>query len=249
MKVFSQIFDVHNTKKRGLAVLLDPDKLGDKETRQKIIKLSEECEVDFFFVGGSLLTEDHLNECFNDIKQLTSIPSILFPGSPIQLRRGADAVFFLSLISGRNAELLIGQHVIAAPLIKQYGLETISTGYMLVDCGKSTTASYISGTTPIPYDKPEIAGVTALAGEMLGQQVFYLDGGSGAQTPISAKMISTVRNSVKAPLIVGGGIKNPKQAEAAYNAGADILVIGTAFEENPDLIFDIHALRKSDLIL
>ena len=118
------------------------------------------------------MTEDHLNACFNDIKMLTSIPSVLFPGSPVQLRKGADAVLFLSLISGRNAELLIGQHVIAAPLIKQYGLETISTGYMLVDCGKSTTASYISGTQPLPYDKPEIAAATALAAEMLGQKCF-----------------------------------------------------------------------------
>ena len=139
MNVYNHITSIQSAKKRGLAVLLDPDKLGDSERRKHIISMAAQCGVDLFLVGGSLMTEDHLNACFKDIKALSSIPSVLFPGSPVQLRKGADAVLFLSLISGRNAELLIGQHVIAAPLIKQYGLETISTAYMLVDCGESTT--------------------------------------------------------------------------------------------------------------
>ncbi len=245
VKIFNQIANIQQQQKRGLAVLLDPDKLGDNESRRRIISMASNCGVDLFFVGGSLMTEDHLNACFDDIRKFTSIPSVLFPGSPVQLRKGADALLFLSLISGRNPELLIGQHVIAAPLIKQYGLEAISTGYMLVDCGRSTTASYISGTAPLPYDKPEIAAATALAGELLGNKVFYLDGGSGAATSVSSKMISAVRKAVSAPLIVGGGIRTPEQAEAAYDAGADIVVIGTAFEENPDLILDINAIRHS----
>ncbi|MFK7755381.1 MAG: geranylgeranylglyceryl/heptaprenylglyceryl phosphate synthase [Flavobacteriales bacterium] len=244
MNVYNHITAIQSTKKRGLAVLLDPDKLGDFAKRKHIISMASECGVDLFLVGGSLMTEDHLNACFNDIKALTSIPSVLFPGSPVQLRKGANAVLFLSLISGRNPELLIGQHVVAAPLIKQYGLEAISTGYMLVDCGQSTTASYISGTQPLPYDKPEIAAATALASEMLGQKLFYLDGGSGAAKPVSSAMISAVRKSVKGPLVVGGGIKSAEHADAAYEAGANLLVIGTAFEENPDLIFDINAVRE-----
>ena len=246
VNVYNHISSLQSAKNRGLAVLLDPDKLGDSERRKHIISMAAQCGVDLFLVGGSLMTEDHLNACFKDIKALSSIPSVLFPGSPVQLRKGPDAVLFLSLISGRNAELLIGQHVIAAPLIKQYGLETISTGYMLVDCGKSTTASYISGTQPLPYNKPEIAAATALAGEMLGQKMFYLDGGSGAAKPVSPEMISAVRQSVSAPLVVGGGIKTPEQADVAYAAGADLIVIGTAFEENPDLIFDINAVRASN---
>jgi len=245
VSVYNHILSIQASKKRGLAVLLDPDEMADAENRKRILSMAAQCGVDLFLVGGSLMTEDNLKACFNDIKTFTSIPSALFPGSPVQLRKGADAVLFLSLISGRNADLLIGQHVIAAPLIKQYGLETISTGYMLVDCGKSTTASYISGTQPLPYDKPEIAASTALAGEMLGQKMFYLDGGSGAAQPVSAEMIAAVRKAVSAPLVVGGGIRTPDQADAAYTAGADLIVIGTAFEENPDLIFDINAVRAS----
>jgi len=244
VSVFNQIAEIQKSRKHGLAVLLDPDNMANAADRKRIISMAEKCGVDLFLVGGSLMTEDNLEACFSDIKQLTSIPSVLFPGSPVQLKKGANACLFLSLISGRNADLLIGQHVIAAPLIKQYGIEAISTGYMLVDCGKSTTASYISGTQPLPYDKPEIAAATAMAGEMLGNSVMYLDGGSGAKKPVSTEMISAVRKSVNTPLIVGGGIRTSEQADAAYTAGADLIVIGTAFEENPDLIFDVNAVRQ-----
>ncbi len=245
LSVYKHILKISSEKKRGLAVLLDPDNMGSAKARKRIISMAEKCGVDLFLVGGSLMTADHLDACFNDIKTHSTIPSVLFPGSPVQLRKGADAVLFLSLISGRNADLLIGQHVVAAPLIKQYKLETISTGYMLVACGKSTTASYISGTEPLPYDKPAIAASTAMAGELLGQKLMYLDGGSGAQTPVSAKMISAVSKNVNLPLIVGGGIRTAVQAEAAYAAGANLIVIGTAFEENPDLIFDINSVREN----
>jgi putative glycerol-1-phosphate prenyltransferase len=136
--------------------------------------------------------------------------------------------------------------VIAAPKIKRLDLETISTGYMLVDCGKATTASYISGTLPLPYDKPEIAAATAAAGEMIGMSCMYLDGGSGSEKPISQAMIHAVRIATKTPLIVGGGIRSEEEAADVWNAGADIIVMGTAFEENPELLIDIASLKTAD---
>jgi len=232
--------------KKSLAVLLDPDKLGEKDRRDGILKLINECRVDYIFVGGSLVTEGSFEEIIKDIKSNTELPVILFPGSVSQVNGEVDAMLLLSLISGRNPELLIGQHVIAAPKIKQLDLETISTGYMLVDCGKATTASYISGTLPLPHDKPEIAAATAAAGEMIGMSCMYLDGGSGAAKPVSQAMIHAVRIATKTPLIVGGGIRSEEEAADAWNAGADIIVMGTAFEENPELLIDIASLKTAD---
>ena len=165
---------------------------------------------------------------------------MLFPGSPAQLSKHADAVLLLSLISGRNPELLIGHHVTAAPTLKAMGIETIPTGYMLVDGGKPTTVSYVSQTLPIPRDKPGIAACTALAGEMLGLRTIYMDTGSGAEFTVSPEMIAAVRNSVDLPIIIGGGIRDAKTARALCTAGADVLVIGTAFEEDPERIFEMR---------
>lgn len=246
MSVWRQIMEDKYSGKKSLAVLLDPDKLGDKDRRKKILKLINECRADYIFVGGSLVVEDRFEEVIKDIKANTELPVILFPGSVSQVNGHVDAILFLSLISGRNPELLIGQHVIAAPKIKQLQLETISTGYMLVDCGKATTASYISGTLPLPYDKPEIAAATASAGEMIGMSCMYLDGGSGAAKPVSQAMIHAVRMATKTPIIVGGGIRSEEEAAEAWNAGADIIVMGTAFEEDPELLIDIASLKASD---
>ncbi len=157
----------------------------------------------------------------------------------MQVEATADAILLLSLISGRNADFLIGQHVVAAPLIKQSKLEVLPTGYLLVDCGKQTTASYISNTTPLPYDKPAIAAATAMAGEMLGLKLMYLDGGSGAMAPVHADMIKAVKRSVGCPLIVGGGINPEAKALTALSAGADVIVVGTGIESNPELMVAI----------
>lgn len=232
--------------KKSLAVLLDPDKLAEKDRRHNILKLINECRVDYVFVGGSLVVEGGFEEIIKDIKAHTELPVILFPGSVTQVNGEVDAMLLLSLISGRNPELLIGQHVIAAPRIKQLGLETISTGYMLVDCGKATTASYISGTLPLPHDKPEIAAATASAGEMIGMSCMYLDGGSGAARPVSQAMIHAVKIATDTPLIVGGGIRSEEEAANAWNAGADIIVMGTAFEDDPELLIDIASLKATD---
>ena len=181
----------------------------------------------------SLVQSSQLDFMIRELKKLTNIPVVLFPGSVLQVSSEADAIFFLSLISGRNPELLIGNHVIAAPYIRKSGLEVIPTGYMLIDSGRQTTASYMSHTLPIPHDKPDIAQCTAIAGEMLGLQVMYMDGGSGAKETISPEMIYAVSRSVKTPLIVGGGIRDKATALRILNAGADVIVVGNALERDP----------------
>lgn len=219
-------------KKEGnklLAILLDPDKLALKEIAQKV-ELIEKWKADFILVGGSLLFTNVIDALIKEIKKHTTLPVILFPGSTLQISNEADAILFLQLISGRNPEYLIGNHVIAAPLLHQTSLEIIATGYILVESGRETTVSYISNTKPIPAHKPEIAMATALAGQYLGHQLIYLDGGSGALHTIAESLVELVAKKIDIPLIVGGGITNRFQLDAAYEAGADVVVIGTAFE-------------------
>ena len=173
------------------------------------------------------------------IKETTIIPVVLFPGNSSHIVNEADGILLLSLISGRNADGLIGQHVVSAPTLKSSGLEIIPTGYMLIDSGKPTSASYISNTTPIPYSKDEIAVCTAMAGEMLGLKYIFMDGGSGAEQPISVSMIKKVKESIDIPLLIGGGIRNGAQAKSALKAGADIIVVGTAIENNKSILKEI----------
>jgi putative glycerol-1-phosphate prenyltransferase len=225
--------------KKSIAVLIDPDKVTDVAQLHHLINLASENCVDYFFVGGSLVTTTNLSEIVQTIKEQVSIPVILFPGNSIQIDPSADAILFLSLISGRNPELLIGQHVVAAPIIRNTRLEVIPTGYMLIGSGRTTSVAYISNTTPIPDDKSSLAACTAMAGEMLGLQIMYLDAGSGAEKEISARMISAVRKAVRVPLIVGGGINTAQKARTALEAGADMIVIGNALEKNPNLLIEI----------
>jgi len=192
--------------------------------------------VDYLLVGGSLVISNHLDDCVQHIKQNCSIPVILFPGSPSQISKYADALLYLSLISGRNPELLIGQHVVSAPFVKQSGLEIMSTGYIVVDGGAPTTVSYISNASPVPSDKNEIAMCTAMAGEMLGMKLIYMDSGSGAKRSISETMIESVAKSISSPLIIGGGISDPEKAYLNCKAGADVIVVGNAIEKDASLI-------------
>ncbi len=221
-------------------MLIDPDFGQDEARLERTVQNACMAKADLLFVGGSLLTSAAFNRCVELVKQWSDRPVVLFPGSPAQLSKHADAVLLLSLISGRNPELLIGHHVTAAPTLKAMGIETIPTGYMLVDGGKPTTVSYVSQTLPIPRDKPGIAACTALAGEMLGLRTIYMDTGSGAEFTVSPEMIAAVRNSVDLPIIIGGGIRDAKTARALCTAGADVLVIGTAFEEDPERIFEMR---------
>lgn len=221
---------------KQLAVLIDPD---FEEGLHKTIDICNRTQVDYIFVGGSLVTEGNIDRSVATIKENTDIPVVLFPGSTTQLTEKADALLLLSLISGRNPDLLIGKHVESAPFIKQSGIDVIPTGYMLIDGGKITSVQYISNTIPIPADKPDIAMATAMAGELLGLQLIFMDAGSGAATPINDELIAKVKKSVDLPIVVGGGIKTGKQALTAWNAGADIVVIGNAVEKDKTLIEEL----------
>ena len=238
MNLYTSILEKKAKGKKLFAILIDPDKQKNS-VLSLIVQKANEANVDYFFVGGSLLTNDNLNECIKTIKNNSNIPVILFPGNAMQINKNADGILFLSLISGRNPELLIGKQVISAPILKQTSLEVISTGYMLIDSGKPTTASYMSNTLPIPRNKNGIATSTAIAGEYLGMKLIYMDGGSGAEKPIEIDMIKQVSNQINIPLIVGGGICNAQKAIDNCNAGADLIVVGNAIEKNADLILEI----------
>jgi phosphoglycerol geranylgeranyltransferase len=239
--MLSQLQSFREQGRKAFAVLIDPDKVS-LDTLPRFLELAVSYRVDFLLVGGSLVTSSIMAEVIRLIKQQTRIPVIIFPGSNLHISPGADAILFLSLISGRNSEFLIGQHVVAAPILRKSGLAVLPTGYMLVDSGRQTTVSYISNTTPLPHDKPSVAACTAMAGEMLGLQLMYLDAGSGAQRPVPPEVIAAVRQSVEVPIIVGGGINTPQKAKAALEAGADLIVVGNGIEQNPDLLPAIAAV-------
>lgn len=236
MNIYKQISE--NTDRKKFAVLIDPDKY-DRKGLEQLVETTGDDHVDFFFIGGSLLTYDLLDETLDLIKSLTNVPVILFPGSLMQINEKADAILLLSVISGRNADLLIGKHVIAAPYLKKSRLEILSTGYMLIESGPMTTVQYISNTIPIPRQKDDIAVCTAMAGEMLGFRLIYMDAGSGAELPIPPSMISKVKKNISVPLIIGGGIRTPEQALVSCKAGADIIVVGNAIENDPSCLKEI----------
>ena len=238
MNLYNSILVSKNQGKKLFAILIDPDKQKNSDLLL-IIKNANKSKVNYFFVGGSLLINDNLNDCIKTIKENSKIPVILFPGNTMQINAKADGILFLSLISGRNPDLLIGKQVISAPILKQTELEIISTGYMLIDSGKATTASYMSNTVPIPREKNAIASSTAIAGQYLGMKLIYMDGGSGAEQPITSDMIKQVSNCIDIPLIIGGGICNAKKAIENCKAGADLIVVGNAIEKDPSLILDI----------
>ena len=242
--LYNTFVDNKKLGKKSFSVLIDPDKVTP-QTIDQLISLGIEASIDYFFVGGSLVISNHLDECIQQIKANCDIPVVLFPGSPSQVSRYADALLYLSLISGRNPELLIGQHVISAPYVKKSGLEIMPTGYMVIDGGAPTTVSYISNASPIPADKNEIAMCTAMAGEMLGMKLIYMDAGSGAKKPITEAMIQTVSSHIESPLIVGGGITTPEKAYLNCKAGADVIVVGNAIEKDLSLIKEMTDAIRS----
>ncbi len=227
--------------KKSIALLLDPDK-AKGESLHKILKTAKETKTDFIFAGGSL-TFSSIDNLISEIRELCSIPVILFPGNLLQLTLNADIILLLSLISGRNPELLIGNHVIAAPFLKNVKEKLVSIGYILISCGKKTSVEYISQTEAIPLDKPEIAVATALAGEMLGLQMIYLEAGSGAANPVPVNIVKAVRQNISIPLAVGGGIKNRHEIEEIFNAGADLIILGNGCEKNPELLIEACSIR------
>jgi putative glycerol-1-phosphate prenyltransferase len=232
--IYQQMLKKTANCEKQIAVLIDPDNV-DNDTLVKRVEIINTGNVDYVFVGGSLL-KNSIDNCVDIIKDNTTKPVILFPGSCCQISDKADAILFLSLISGRNPEFLIGNHVIAAPYLYQTGLEIISTAYILIDGGKVSSVQYMSNTSPIPSDKTDITVATALAGEMCGNKLIYLEAGSGALNPVADETIIAVKQKISCPLIVGGGIKTKSELSNKFNAGADIVVIGNAIERNEDLL-------------
>jgi len=247
-QLLKKLQDKKARDEKSLAVLIDPDKATDLGQLMRLINLCVENKVDYLLVGGSLITNENFSQVVAIVKSNCEIPVVIFPGNHIQIDSNADAIFLLSLISGRNPDFLIGQHVLAAPILKQSKLEIIPMGYMLVNSGAPTSASYMSNTVPIPSNKPTIAACTAMAGEMLGLKTIYMDAGSGADQPIPQKLISTVARSIEIPLVVGGGLNSIDRVNRALEAGADMIVIGNALEKEERLLIQIseriHTLNQ-----
>jgi putative glycerol-1-phosphate prenyltransferase len=231
-------------EKKLFAVLIDPDKQNFADLL-KTIQVCNKVKVDFLLVGGSIITNGNIDNTVHAIKENSTIPVVLFPGDHTHISNKADGILFLSLISGRNPEFLIGTQLLATPKLKTSKLEIIPTGYLLVDCGNLTTAIKVSETPPIPYNDTKQASNTALTGQYLGHKLIYIDGGSGAQQPISSEMITQTKASLDIPLIIGGGIKSAQTATEVYNAGADIIVIGNGAEKNRNLIEEISIARNN----
>lgn len=233
MNIYKNILAAKTDKKKLLAVLLDPEKV-DLEKLPSFLDKIHKSMVTHIFVGGSTDEDQQIENLVKTLKKQSKLPVILFPGSSEQVINAADGLLFLSLVSGRNSEYLIGQQIKAAQTLKRNSLEIIPTGYLLIDGGTETAVQRVSKTKPLAQDQLKEIVSTALASEYLGQKLIYLEAGSGAKNPVSTTIIKKVKKQISVPLIVGGGIRNKQQLEQAYIAGADLVVIGTAFELNPD---------------
>ena len=250
METYNHILNTIKSKGAAYLVLLDPDKLSFEKS-ESFLKHCVSAGVDGFLIGGSLMLSGNFEMMIEKVKANTNLPAIIFPGSIDQISPSADAILFLSVVSGRNADHLIGRHVIASPLIKRSGIEVISTAYTLIESGITSTAVYMSGSMPLPRNKPEIAAATALAAEYLGMKLIYLEAGSGADQPVPDEMIKAVANVCTVPVIVGGGIRSPFVAREKVESGANIIVTGNYFEDenNWDMIQDFaNAVHFKDPI-
>ncbi len=226
---------------KSVALLLDPDKVTEAGLRE-IIGIAVKSRTDYILAGGSI-TFTSTDSLIEKVKSLCSIPVILFPGNLLQLSRKADAILLLSLISGRNPELLIGNHVIAAPYLRDIKEKLVSVGYILIGCGNKTSVEYISQTDAIPPDKTDIIVATALAGEMLGLEMIYLEAGSGAPSPVPAAIIKAVRDEISIPLAAGGGLRSRDEIFNAFMAGANLVILGNGCEKNPALLAEACSVR------
>ncbi len=234
MSVYESMIAASKNKSAGYFVLIDPDKISTAVIPE-FVQRAEEAGVDAFLVGGSLIVDDSFEQCIKTMKKHTTLPVVIFPGSVMQMSSSADAILFLSLLSGRNPEHLIGSQVLAAPVIKKIGLEAISTAYMLVESGRQTSAEFISNTSPLPRHKPDIAVAHALAAEILGFKMIYLEAGSGALQSVPEEMIGAVSSYCSVPLIVGGGITTPDDAQKKVRAGANFIVTGNVLEKDGNI--------------
>jgi putative glycerol-1-phosphate prenyltransferase len=226
---------------KSVALLLDPDK-ATGEGLQEILRIASECNTDYILAGGSL-TFNSIDSLIDNVKSLCNIPIVLFPGNLLQLSLKADAILLLSLISGRNPELLIGNHVIAAPYLRSVREKLFPVGYILIGSGKKTSVEYISQTEAIPADKSGLVVATAMAGEMLGFHMIYLEAGSGAENPVPPEIIRSVRENVAVPLAVGGGLRTSLEITNTFNAGANLVILGNGCEKNPGLLSEACSIR------
>ena len=226
---------------KSIGLLLDPDK-AKGESLRNILEIAEESNTDYILAGGST-SFSSIDNLIDEVRKYCSIPVVLFPGNLLQLSRKADIIMLLSLISGRNPELLIGNHITAAPYLKDVKEKLVSVGYILINCGSRTSVEYISQTEAIPSGKPEIVVATALAGEMLGLGMIYLEAGSGAANPVPVNVIKAVRENILIPIVVGGGIRNKAEIEEIFNAGANAVILGNGCEKNPGLLRDACSVR------
>lgn len=240
MNILNQFY----SKGKKLAILIDPEKSNSAVQLDPLLSKLKVLNPDFIFVGGSTVSEEEMDNCVSYLKANSTIPIIIFPGSYHQVHEKADGILFLSLISGRNPDYLIGHQIEAAPILKKMAIEVLPTGYILIDGNKNSSVAYVSQTTPIPNDQNSIAANTALAGEMLGLKSIFMDAGSGANVPVQAKMIREVKKNITVPLIIGGGIKSILEVETAFDAGADIVVIGNKIEEDIDFMLDLKLVIK-----
>lgn len=235
MSIYQDILKKKKENKLIIAALLDPDS-EDIELLKERISILERGSIDYIFVGGSTTWKNDFTEFVSEVKKYSSLPIVIFPGSANQISKDADALLFLSLVSGQNPQFLIGEHIKAAPALKGMKIEVIPTGYLLIDGGNTTTVEFISGTRPIPQDKVEIARSIAYASELLGMKLIYLDCGSGAKMPVSNALIKSVKDYINVPLIVGGGIRDIEKIKEKHLAGADIIVIGSVLEDDPEFL-------------
>lgn len=234
MQTWKRLLSIKQERGAGYFILIDPDNIQD-ERLPAFVQSATNAGVDGFLVGGSLVLSDGFDQRIAAIKKNTDLPVIIFPGSLFQISKNADAILFLVLISGRNPDHLIGNQVIAAPIIKSKGLESISTGYMLIGGGKTTSAEFMSNTKPIPNHKPDIAVAHALAAEMMGMKLLYLDTGSGADHSVSDEMITAIAHHCSLPMVIGGGIRTPEEMAKKVAAGASFVVTGTILEEQTQI--------------
>lgn len=233
-KIAKYLNQVIEDRGAGYFVLIDPDTRNEKELREFVYKINK-AGADGILVGGSLLLGSSFSKTVKLVKEASEVPVIIFPGSVKQLSPDADAILYISLISGRNPNYLFGEHVLAAPAIKKINLEPIPTGYMLFQCGRTTTAEYMSNTKPLPPHKPEIAAAHALAAQYMGMQYIYLEAGSGADHPIPVELVKIVSDYIDIPVITGGGIRRPEQAGERVKAGARFIVTGNLFDEDKNI--------------
>jgi phosphoglycerol geranylgeranyltransferase len=251
MSVYQKLLDVKNEKGAGFLVLLDPDRMSVPEIVD-LARKSEKGGADGFLVGSSLLLSTRFDEAVKEIKASVSIPVTIFPGNANQVSRYADAILFLSLISGRNPHLLIGEQVKAAPAIKEFGLEPIPTGYMIIESGGTTSVQFMSDTQPIPRNKPDIVKAHALAAEYLGMKFVFLEAGSGADNAVPDNIVRETKDFISIPIIVGGGVKDPEVAYKKVKSGASFVVIGNFLEEDDSLIKEfadaIHIGKRTKVI-